>query len=596
MKDKPDPGFSDGEFAALESASRLTAAFGWSVDASPWAASFSMPSRTMIAVNVEEVIPLLELSEAAANAGNYVALMLSYEAAPAFDSALKTHSLSSFPLAWAAVYPKLSTPIEPPLASHSLSRWMPQITRLEYDATILKIHELITQGETYQVNYTFPLLSHATGDALATYQNLTLAQGAPYSVFLDLGRYKVLSLSPELFFERNGDEVRTKPMKGTVRRGRWLAEDKELAAWLRNSLKDKAENVMIVDLLRNDLGKVSIPGSVKVSSLFELERFKTVWQMTSTVQATLNPKTGLVELMGALFPCGSITGAPKIRTMEIIRDLERHPRGVYTGTIGLIRPGGDCTFNVAIRTAVIDSKTGQATFGVGGGITIDSTGDREYEECLVKARFLNLQSQNFDLFESILLEDGVYFLLERHLKRLKESVEFFGFEFAESRVRQHLAELPDEYSSGSWKVKLTLTRTGEFSTTVTPVEQARHWRVGIASKPVDSNDPLLFHKTTQRDLYNAQLHSRPNCDDLLFFNERDEVTESSVANVVVSLNGKLVTPPVSAGLLAGTYRNQLLADGTIVERTIKVAELKNATEICLINSVRRWIKIIAVDD
>jgi para-aminobenzoate synthetase/4-amino-4-deoxychorismate lyase len=227
------------------------------------------------------------------------------------------------------------------------------------------------------------------GDPFAWFQELCVAQSGPYSVYLDLGRYKVLCMSPELFFQRRGNHVITKPMKGTVRRGRSPAEDRELAQWLRQSAKDRAENVMIVDLLRNDLGKVAIPGSVHVSSLFDLERFETVWQMTSTVEATLKDGTNLVDLMTALFPCGSITGAPKIRTMQIIRELERFPRGAYTGTIGLLRPGGDCIFNVAIRTVVIDTESRSATFGVGGGITIDSTADREYEECLVKSLFLS---------------------------------------------------------------------------------------------------------------------------------------------------------------------------------------------------------------
>src|SRR6185369_16875494 len=305
------------------------------------------------------------------------------------------------------------------------------IARIEYDSAIAKIHELIARGDTYQVNYSFPLFANFRGEPLALYRALNLAQGGEYSCFLDLGRYQILSLSPELFFERRGQTVRTKPMKGTVRRGRWLAEDKELAWWLSNSAKDRAENVMIVDLLRNDLGKVSLSGSVEVSSLFDVERFETVWQMTSTVTSTLKPNTSLVELMRALFPCGSITGAPKIRTMEIIRELELQSRGIYTGTIGLLQPGGDCVFNVAIRTVVVDAESGEATFGVGGGITSDSTAEGEYDECLVKAKSLKTPPQSLDLFEPILLENCQYFLIERHLNRLRNSADFFGFQFSE---------------------------------------------------------------------------------------------------------------------------------------------------------------------
>jgi para-aminobenzoate synthetase / 4-amino-4-deoxychorismate lyase len=350
--------------------------------------TFAEPIETVRATTFGEVTPVLNFAEAQARAGRYAMVMLSYEAAPAFDSALCTHEANGFPLAWAGVFSQRSQPT--PIRSNSSSNpWLPAITKHEYNECVARIRELITAGDTYQVNYSFPLRSSYEGDPHAWFERLRLRQQAKYSAYLDLGRYKVLSLSPELFFERRGEHVVTRPMKGTVRRGRSEAEDEELAQWLRNSIKNRAENVMIVDLLRNDLGKVSVPGGVHVSSLFDLERFETVWQMTSTVEATLREGTSLVELMTALFPCGSVTGAPKIRTMEIIRELERFPRRAYTGTIGLLRPGGDCTFNVAIRTVLIDTETNVATCSVGGGITIDSTAAEEYEECLVKSRFLS---------------------------------------------------------------------------------------------------------------------------------------------------------------------------------------------------------------
>lgn len=352
--------------------------------------AFEAPLKTITAANISEVIYVLDFAERHARNGSYVVLMISYEAAEAFDSALTTHRLEHFPLAWAAVY---SEPSNLPAIGSNVSSnpWLPAVTKHEYSQSIARIRELIAAGDTYQVNYSFPLTSSFNGDSLAWYHELCRRQTARYSAYLDLGRYRVLSLSPELFFERRGNHVVTRPMKGTVQRGRDTREDEELAQWLRNSAKNRAENVMIVDLLRNDLGRVAVPGGVRVSSLFDLERFETVWQMTSTVEATLREGTSLAKLMGALFPCGSITGAPKIRTMEIIRELERFPRGAYTGTIGMLRPGGDCTFNVAIRTVVLDTETGVATCSVGGGITIDSTAAEEYEECLVKSRFLSCQ-------------------------------------------------------------------------------------------------------------------------------------------------------------------------------------------------------------
>jgi len=529
------------------------------------------------AERIEDVIPVLEFAEREARAGSHVAVMLSYEAAPAFDQAFVTHPPSEFPLAWAAVFEDRDGA---ELESYSSTAWTPLVSRNEYDQSVSRIRELIAAGDTYQVNYTFPLTASFNGDASAWYRDLCVAQGAPYSAYLDLGRYKVLCLSPELFFERRGNHVITRPMKGTVRRGRWPAEDGELAEWLANSAKDRAENVMIVDLLRNDLGKVSVPGSVRVSSLFVLERFETVWQMTSTVESTLRDGTSLVELMRALFPCGSITGAPKIRTMQIIRELERFPRGAYTGAIGFLKPGGDCVFNVAIRTIVIDIESGVATFGVGGGVTIDSTAEQEYEECLVKSRFLYSKPVEFQLFESILLEDGEYFLLAEHLERLKASARFFGFE---TRINADLERIAIENPRGSLKVRLTLWRDGRIETEITPLELLGEIKeVTLATEPVDSSDRFLFHKTTRR----------PGADGLIFWNERGEITESSIANVVVPIDGEFFTPPIECGLLPGTFRNHLLTEGTIKERVITVEEFQDAHEFFLINSIRKWIRII----
>jgi para-aminobenzoate synthetase / 4-amino-4-deoxychorismate lyase len=350
--------------------------------------AFAEPIETITATTFSEVTHILEYAEMRARAGAFVMVMVSYEAAPVFDSALTANTPNDFPLAFASVYSQPSDP--PDLRSDVVSNsWLPAVSKHEYNECVARIRELIADGHTYQVNYSFPLTSTFEGDPYAWFRQLCRGQrAARYTAYLDVGRYKILSLSPELFFERRGNHVITKPMKGTVPRGRTADEDAELARWLQDSIKNRAENVMIVDLLRNDLGKVSVPGGVHVASLFDVERFDTVWQMTSTVEATLREGTNLVELMTALFPCGSVTGAPKIRTMQIIRELERFPRRAYTGTIGLLRPGGDCTFNVAIRTVVLDSETNVATCSVGGGITIDSTAEDEYEECLVKSRFL----------------------------------------------------------------------------------------------------------------------------------------------------------------------------------------------------------------
>ena len=540
--------------------------------------SLDAPTAEITAKHIDQVLPLLEFAERESLAGSYVAVMLSYEAAPAFDPVFSVHNPSDFPLAWAATFSSTSEIQDLNSPTISSNSWAPRVERDEYDSAVTRIRELIAAGDTYQVNYSFPVTANFTGDHFAWYRSLCLAQGAEYSAYVDLGRYKILCLSPELFFKRVGDHVVTKPMKGTVRRGRWTKEDQDLAQWLKHSTKDRAENVMIVDLLRNDLGKVSVPGSVHVSSLFDVERFETVWQMTSTVESTLNDGTTLPELMQALFPCGSITGAPKIRTMQIIRDLERFPRGVYTGAIGLLRPGGDCVFNVAIRTVVIDTESNQATFGVGGGIVIDSTAEREYEECLVKSRFLYSTPVEFQLFESILLEGGAYFLLAEHLKRLSESAEYFGFV---ARIDADLERIAVENSRGAFKVRVMLWKDGRIETQLTPVELLDEMKpVTLATEPVDSSDRFLFHKTTRRR----------GGDNEIFWNERGEVTESSIANIVVRIDDELFTPPIESGLLPGVFRSHLLAAGTIKERVITIEEFKNAKEFFLINSIRKWIR------
>ncbi len=570
---------------------------------------FTSPLAAYSADQLEEVVPLLKAAEAAAKSGAWVALMLSYEAAPAFDDALKTHTPDFLPLAWAAVFdePTTSTPAAPPTPSttapefttgrYDLTAWEPRVLRSDYGEAVRRIRDLITRGDTYQVNYTFPLMTQFNGDPGAWYDTLCTAQSAEYCAYLDLGRYKVLCISPELFFERRGDSIKTKPMKGTINRGRWSLEDEERARQLAESPKDRAENVMIVDLLRNDLGKISLSGSVRVSKLFEVERYETLWQMTSTVESTLRRGVGLADVMAALFPCGSITGAPKIRTMEIIRELEPFPRGVYTGTVGFIRPGGDCVFNVAIRTVVLDSDTGAATFGVGGGITIDSTAAREYDECVLKSSFLTAPIPRFRLLESILLEGGEFFLLSRHLERLRASAKYFNFHFPEEHVLCELNRVVATSSGERWKIRLLLSKEGKIEIDASQLLNAGRIprRVALAMLPVDPNDRFLFHKTTNRVVYDQALAHRPDCDDVILWNEREEVTESSVANVVLPIDGQLFTPPLESGLLAGTFRNQLIAEGKIGERVIHKEELRKASSFFLINSVQKWMPAVVVD-
>jgi para-aminobenzoate synthetase/4-amino-4-deoxychorismate lyase len=558
-----------------------------------WNASFGEPTEQRSVYALDEVIPLLRRAEAAASDGSWVALALSYEAAPAFDSALTAKPSSEFPLAWIAVFDEPAPADFNSISTRQLpiAEWEPQIHKRQYRRAIQSIRDYIERGDTYQVNFTFPLRGHVGGDSFDWFRAVAGSQGAGYSAYLDIGGHRILSFSPELFIERRGNTLITRPMKGTLARGRWLEEDAQRAEQLRASAKDRAENVMIVDLLRSDLGKVAETGSVAVPELFSVESVSRVLQMTSTVTAVQRPDVTVVDILRALFPCGSVTGAPKARTMAIIKELEQHPRGVYTGAIGLMCPNGDAIFNVPIRTLVVDTRDRSGTFGVGGGITWDSTTEGEYEECLLKAKFLTDPWDEFDLLETLALNDGVYALLDRHLARARDSARYFGFRWDEAGVSRALDDVRASHPAGRWRIRLTSGRNGEANVAAHPLGKPREAPavVKFASSAVDDRDPLVFHKTTARSRYDLELERCQPCGDVIFWNCRGEVTESTIANVVVFADGKNWTPPREAGLLAGTLRDELISRGELFERTITKEELASAGSFALINSVRGWM-------
>ncbi|MCX7766117.1 MAG: aminodeoxychorismate synthase component I [Candidatus Sumerlaeia bacterium] len=566
---------------------------------SDWNVFLQCPVEVVVARNPDEVLSAIRIAENAAQAGCWAVIMLSYESASAFDSSLKVKTLDDFPLAYIAIFKQASPPpIFRNLEEYKVSEWEPLISRSEYITALERIHEYLLNGDTYQVNYTFPLRCKFTGDSLHWYYDLCKQQRAGYCAYLDLGRFKILSISPELFLRKQNRMLITRPMKGTIMRGRWIEEDQLQKMKLTNCPKNRAENLMIVDLIRNDLGRISTFGSVQVTRLFEVERYESCWQMTSTIQSTCVPSLSLCDIFRSLFPSGSVTGAPKIKTMEIINQLEPFPRKVYTGAIGFLKPGGDCCFNVAIRTVLLDTVTDRATFGVGGGITVASSFTDEYSECFVKAAFLTKPKQEFQLLETIRLEAGEYFLLERHLNRLKSSAEYWGFVYQEEYIRNLLEHTRQKYPYGCWKLRLLLARNGDVEIQINrmPINVAgKIWRVTFSSAPVDINEPLLYHKTSARDLYNRIRQSHPNFDDVILWNENEEVTESTIANIVVNIKGELYTPPREAGLLAGTYRAELLARGVIKERPITKQELRQARSFILINALRKTIPAVLVE-
>ncbi|HEY2966714.1 MAG TPA: aminodeoxychorismate synthase component I [Actinomycetota bacterium] len=557
-----------------------------------------------------EVTGALDAAGSAAARGLWAAGFVAYEAAPGLDPELSVRvrarddPFAELPLAWFALFERKEdlTPLEPGRLDPSGSAgspWRPSVDRATYDAAVERIRELIAAGHTYQVNHTIRLRAMIQGDERGFYRDLCLAQRGGYAAFLDLGRFRVLSASPELFFRIDGDRITTKPMKGTAPRGRWPAEDEEIAARLVASSKDRAENAMIVDLLRNDLGRICRTGSVEVERMLEAERFETVWQLTSTIEGDLRPEITLLDTFRALFPSGSVTGAPKVRTTRIIADLEDSARGPYCGAIGYLAPSGSgeprANFNVAIRTVVLDTQTRTAEYGVGGGITHDSSASGEYEEIVAKARVLTDVRPAFELFESLghAPTEGFRHLNE-HLERLAASARYFGFRFELEAAAAALKRAVIEVTEPS-VVRLTLARDGALSTDVRDLPPAEERvRVALDDEPVDPSDLWLFHKTTRRAPYERRRERRPDVGDVVLVNDRGEVTESTIANLAVRLNGVWVTPPIDAGLLPGTYRTVLLRGGRLIERPVTVNELGGAGELALVSSVRGWRPAVLV--
>jgi para-aminobenzoate synthetase/4-amino-4-deoxychorismate lyase len=576
---------------------------------------FSTPHRVISIDVLDEVVSALrEIEDLVDVKGWHAAGFLSYEAAPAFDKAHLTLPTTGFPLLWFGLYPPPRLISLPETASpKAVLTWSPTVDRGTYNSAIDQIKNHIASGRTYQVNYTMRLQADFTADPWNFFLHLAQTQNN-HAAYINTGRYVIASASPELFFQLDGDIITGRPMKGTVKRGRTASEDKEKAEWLYSSEKNRAENVMIVDMIRNDLGRIAKIGTVYVPELFTTEKYPTLWQMTSTVKAATS--ASLTNIFKALFPCASITGAPKVSTMKIISELETTPRKIYTGSIGCIAPERKATFNVAIRTALIDRETQTAEYGVGGGIVWDSTSTDEYAEALLKARVLTESTPQFSLLETMLWtpEEG-FFLREKHIARLLDSAEYFDFPvspnprwlssserseaeaknvskppYPKEMLETYLSEIPSKFTSPQ-RVRLLLDKNGNLTSeakSFQPSSNLLPMKVCLAKEAIHSGNVFLFHKTTYRKMYDAARTDLLDCDDVLLYNENDELTEFTIGNLVVEMAGKLYTPPTSCGLLAGTFRAHLLETGQVEERTIRVEDLNNCSKIFLVNSVRNW--------
>lgn len=557
---------------------------------------FREPYRLIEAKKLEEVLPALREIEQLTQINNwYAAGFLSYEAASVFDPALQTRGLargSQFPYLWFGLYPHPHTMSLPkPSGPTEELNWLPTIDEDSYHAAVEKIKQHIAEGRTYQVNYTMRLQTFFPGSPWHFFLRLTQNQNN-HAAYIDTGRHVICSASPELFFQLDGNTITCRPMKGTTPRGRTTAEDREQSEWLRNSPKNRAENVMIVDMIRNDLGRIAEIGSVCVPRLFETERYPTLWQMTSSV--TAKTSASLDKIFAALFPCASITGAPKVSTVKMIAELESTPRKIYTGTVGYISPRRKAKFNVAIRTALIDLATQKAEYGIGGGIIWDSASTDEYAEALLKAQVLVPDTQPFSLLETILwTPEAGFFLGERHVARMLDSADYFDIPITKANLEKYLERISSGFRTPQ-RVRLLLDQGGKIDSESSPFDllaENRLLKACLAREPIDSRNIFLFHKTTRRETYEAARHGLEECEDTLLYNEAGELTEFTIGNLVVEWDGQLFTPPIQCGVLPGTFRAHLIETGRVVERTIPAGRLAHCTKIFRVNSIRRWQEV-----
>lgn len=568
---------------------------------------FFNPIQTIVAYTLEGIPALFECVEQALAEGFYAAGYLSYECGYHFER-FKGISLAkqNLPLAWFGIYRK------PLIFDHETGRFDedPQlalddkainkttfaksvtltISQENYTAKIERIKEYIAAGETYQVNFTSKVSVPTEISSDAAFAALLSQQPVAYSAFLNIARHQILSLSPELFFRIEQGRIITRPMKGTMPRGLDSVEDVQTAMRLQSDEKNRCEHVMIVDLLRNDIGRICEMGSVQVDDIFSVETYRTLLQMTSTVSGTLRRGLTYYDLFKGMFPSGSITGAPKIRTMEIIHELEESPRGIYTGSIGYMAPDGNAAFNVAIRT--LDLHEGKAQMGVGGGIVADSDPNDEYRECLLKAEFLVRPRRDFQLIETMLW-NGEFRLFSMHLDRMVSSADYFGYTFDRTSITEQLiAESLSFKPEVLYRVRLLLTEDGALSISYAEHSASTAFQTGhirISSERTSSIDLFLRHKTTQRSLYDSQYMKcrEEGFDEVIFLNERDEITEGAISNIFIRKAGELLTPPLSSGVLPGVFRRHILeTDPTAKEKILTLEDLDSADAIYLCNSLR----------
>ncbi|MCX7726549.1 MAG: aminodeoxychorismate synthase component I [Chitinispirillaceae bacterium] len=558
---------------------------------------FDKPVKAISASKIEDVIPSLKEVDNLVNTGLWAAGYIAYEATPAFDDRADAYPSDDFPLLSFAFFNKPT--IEKELINQNKKidelfslNWEPEVSEQEYKKVITKIKKYIEDGDIYQVNFTFRMRCTFEIDPFFYFVNIYNSHPVPYAAYANFGRYAICSFSPELFFSIEKNKIISQPMKGTSKRGKSIEDDEYFINLLKNSAKERAENVMIVDIMRNDIGKIAKTGTVKVPELFCVKKYLTVLQMISDVEGETT--ASFDEIVRALFPPASVTGAPKKRATQIIRELEKSPRHLYCGTIGWYSPKRKATFNVAIRSVLIDREKKTAEFGTGSGIVWDSNQDKEYSECFLKTNIIKAPFKETKILETILWtkEEG-YFLLDLHIKRAAKSAEYFSYPFDKEKVLFILKEKIKDFYYNQHLLRFTIDRYGKIEIESIPLDLTINKEIELFPivEPIDSRNIFLYHKTTNRfhyEKYKENIEGIPETCDLLFINEKREITETTIANIVAEINGEKYTPPVESGLLAGVFREYLLTNGIIKERILTLDDIKRATHIWRINSVRKW--------
>ena len=557
--------------------------------------TFTKPIKELKTRNLAQVKELLAQVEDYQQQGYYVVGYVSYEAAPAFEEKLAVHPapLMGEYLLYFTVHDSVEKSIMP-LTYDEIdmpSNWKEETSKEEYEKAIAQIHHHLRQGDTYQVNYTVQLKQAVTANPFAIYNRMVVEQEAGYNAYVEHDEMAVISMSPELFFEQKGCDLTTRPMKGTTKRGLTNQEDLDQAAWLEQDPKNRSENMMIVDLLRNDMNRLSEVGSEHVERLCQVEQYSTVWQMTSTIKSQVRPDVDLVEIFHSLFPCGSITGAPKIATMEIIKNLEPQARGVYCGTIGILLPNGRRIFNVAIRT--IQLHKGQAIYGVGGGITWDSTWESEYREVHQKAAVLYRKQVPFQLITTGKISQKHLLFKEEHIDRLRKAGRYFAYPFNPENLLQRIdAECQACHVEKDYRLRISISKSGDIDLCcqeLTPLSPA-FCQAQLCLQERSLQTPFTYFKTTYRP------HLTVAKQEKIYHNENGELLETSIGNLILQIAGKLYTPPINLGILPGIYRQHLLETGQVEERVLTLKELAQAEAIYGCNAVRGLYKLSLKDN